>query len=390
MASSRALKAAHGEPLSLRPKRSNGEGSLGRRPNGTWAAAVSLPDGRRKFFYGKTREDVRRKLTRALHAIEVGSLTDSRGVTVGEFLDQWLTEVVQPNVRPWTYKGYEVHVRLHLKPAIGHIPLAKLAPLHVQQLLNAKKSAGLSPKSIRYIRGTLRTALNQAVRWDLLSRNPASVVDGPRVGHYEIRPFTPEEARTFLAAMKGDRLEALYSVALTMGLRQGEALGLCWKEVDLEMGYLRVSKQLQRFGGETRLVEPKTTRSRRTLALPASIASSLKEHHDRQLKEREAAGNNWTETDLVFTTAAGKPIDATRISKDFHRHLDRAGLPQRRFHDLRHSCATLLLVQGVSPRVVMEVLGHSQIALTMNTYTHVLPELRRQAADRMDELIAER
>lgn len=234
---------------------------------------------------------------------------------------------------------------------------------------------------------TLRTALNQAVRWDLLSRNPASVVDGPRVEHYEIRPVTPEEARNFLAAMKGDRLEALYSVALTMGLRQGEALGLCWKEVDLDMGYLRVSKQLQRFGGETRLVEPKTTRSRRTLALPASIARALKEHRDRQLEERSAAGDKWTETGLVFTTSKGQSIDATKISKDFHRHLDRAGLAQRRFHDLRHSCATLQLVQGVSPRVVMEVLGHSQISLTMNTYTHVLPELRRQAADRIDELL---
>jgi integrase len=371
----------------LSPKRSNGEGSLGRRPNGTWAAAVSLPDGRRKFFYGKTKEDVRRKLTQALHAIEVGGLTDSRGLTVGEFLDQWLTETVQPNVRPWTYKGYEVHVRLHLKPVIGHIPLAKLAPLHVQQLLNAKKAAGLSPKSIRYIRGTLRTALNQAVRWDLLTRNPASLVDGPRVGHYEIRPFTPEEARVFLTAMKGDRLEALYSVALTMGLRQGEALGLCWREVDLELGYLRVSKQLQRFGGETHLVEPKTARSRRSLALPASIARALREHRDRQLEERSAAGDKWTETGLVFTTPTGRPIDATRISKDFHRHLNRAGLAQRRFHDLRHSCATLLLVQGVSPRVVMEILGHSQISLTMNTYTHVVPELRRQAADRIDELL---
>jgi len=373
----------------LRPKRANGEGSLGRRANGTWSASVSLPDGRRKFFYGKTKEDARRKLSRALHSIEVGALADSHGISVGEFLDQWLSEVVQPNVRPWTYKGYEVHVRLHLRPAIGHIPLDKLTPLHVQQLLNAKKAEGLSAKSIRYIRGTLRTALNQAVRWDLISRNAAALVDGPRVEHYEIRPFTPEEARTFLAAMKGDRLEALYSVALTMGLRQGEALGLCWKEVDLEMGYLRVSKQLQRFDGETRLVEPKTTRSRRTLALPASIVRSLREHRDRQLKEREAAGDKWNETDLVFTSPTGTSIDATKISKEFHRHLDRAGLPQRRFHDLRHSCATLLLVQGVSPRVVMEVLGHSQISQTMNTYTHVLPELRRQAADRIDDLLYE-
>jgi integrase len=374
----------------LRPKRSNGEGSLGRRPNGTWAAAVSLPNGRRKFFYGKTREEARRKLSAALHAIEVGTLTDARGITVGEFLDQWLAEVVAPNVRPWTYKGYEVHVRLHLKPAVGHIPLAKLAPLHVQQLLNAKKAAGLSAKSIRYIRGTLRTALNQAVRWDLIPRNPAALVDGPRVAHFEIRPFTPEEARRFLAAMKDDRLEALYSVALTMGLRQGEALGLRWEEVDLEMGYLRVSKQLQRFDGQTRLVEPKTSRSRRTLAMPGTIVKLLKEHRDRQLQERENAADKWIETGLVFTTAAGKALDATRVSRDFHVHLDRAGLAQRRFHDLRHSCATLLLVQGVSPRVVMDVLGHSQIALTMNTYTHVIPELRRQAADRMDELLNER
>jgi integrase len=172
-----------------------------------------------------------------------------------------------------------------------------------------------------------------------------------------------------------------------MGLRQEEALGLCWQDVDLELGYLRVSRQLQRFDGETHLVEPKTARSRRSLALPASIARSLREHRDRQLKERSAAGDKWTKTDLVFTTPAGRPIDATKVSKDFHRHLARAGLAQRCFHDLRHSCATLLLVQGVSPRVVMEVLGHSQISLTMNTYTHVVPELRRQAADRIDELL---
>jgi len=371
----------------LRLKRANGEGSISRRSNGSWVAAVSLPNGRRKFFYAKSKDEARRKLTEAQHAIDIGSLSDAHALTVAEYLDQWLVEVVQPNVRPWTYKGYEVHVRIHLKPAIGHIPLAKLAPLHVQQLINSKKQAGLSAKTIRYIRGTLRSALNNAVRWDLLSRNPAALVESPRLSHYEIRPFTPAEARTFLRSIKGDRLEALYSVALTMGLRQGEALGLRWGDVDLEMGYLRVSKQLQRIDGESRLVEPKTERSRRTLALPASIARSLLDHRDSQTRERAAAGERWAETDLVFTTPSGRPIDATRISKEFHHHLRRAGLPQRRFHDLRHSCATLLLVQGVSPRVVMELLGHSQISLTMNTYTHVVPELRRQAADRMDDLL---
>jgi integrase len=351
---------------------------------------VSLPNGRRKFFYAKTREDARRKLSRAIAALDNGQLANARGLTVSDFLDQWLAEVVKPNVRPWTYKGYEVHVRMHLKPTMGHLPLARLTALHVQQALNQRSQSGLKPKTIRYIRGTLRAALTHAVKWELISRNPASSVAIPRVEPYEIQPFTPEEARRFLDSIKGDRLEALYSVALTMGLRQGEALGLRWRDVDLELGYMRINKQLQRINGRSELVEPKTTRSRRQLALPRSIVGSLREHRSRQAAERDDAGERWLDLDLVFSTPNGKPLDATGISREFHRHLDRAGLPQRRFHDLRHSCATLLLVQGVSPRVVMDVLGHSQIAMTMNTYSHVIPELRRNAADRMDDLINDR
>jgi integrase len=190
--------------------------------------------------------------------------------------------------------------------------------------------------------------------------------------------------------MRGERLEALYSVALAMGLRRGETLGLRWQDVDLDLGYLKVSKQQQRWERQTQLVEPKSARSRRPLVMPALIAASLKAHRDRQVQEREEAGDTWVETGLVFTRTNGKPLDATGVSKAIHRHLARAGLAQRRLHDLRHSCATLLLVQGVSPRVVMEILGHSQISLTMNTYTHVVPELRRQAAERMDELLRER
>lgn len=371
-------------------KRANGEGSLSRRANGTWAAVVSLPDGQRRFLYAKTRDEARRKLTRALHAIDSGAEAEVRGGTVGEFLDQWLREVVQPNVRAWTYRGYEAHVRIHLKPLLGDLPLSALTALHVQKALNQKNAEGLKPKSIRYIRGTLRAALNHAVKWGLIERNPAAVVAIPRVEPYEIRPFTPADARTFLNAIKGDRLEALYTVALTMGLRQGEALGLRWRDVDLGLGYLRVSKQLQRLNGRSELVEPKTLRSRRQVAMPMAVAKALREHRERQIVERELARETWANLDLVFSTALGKPLDATAVSKGFHRHLDRAGLAQRRFHDLRHSCATLLLVQGVAPRVVMDVLGHSQIAMTMNTYSHVIPELRRTAADRMDELINDR
>ena len=348
---------------------------------------MSLPSGRRKFIYAKTREEARRKLSLAIVARDAGGLASARGLTVGQFLDQWLDEVARPTVRPWTYKGYEVHVRLHLKPLIGALPLARLNAQHIQQALNQKSREGLKPKTVRYLRGTLRAALNHAVTWDLIPKNPAAVVSSPRVEPYEIQPFTPEEARRFLNAMRGDRLEALFSVALTMGLRQGEALGLRWRDVDLELGYMRISKQLQRINGRSELVEPKTNRSRRQLAMPTSITQALREHRERQLVERRVTGNRWVDMDLVFCNPAGKPLDATRISKEFHQHLERAGLPQRRFHDLRHSCATLLLVQGVAPRVVMDVLGHSQIAMTMNTYSHVIPELRRQAADRMDELI---
>jgi integrase len=325
-----------------------------------------------------------------VHSKDSGTLSDAGGVTVGEFLDQWMADVVQPSVRPWTYKGYEVHVRLHIKPVLGRLPLDALSPRHVQGLLNKKLSEGLSPKTVRYIRGTFRTALRQATRWGLIGRNPVDAVDGPKVERYEIQPFSREEARQFLSAIRGDRLEALYSVALTMGLRQGEALGLRWQDVDLELGYLHVRKQLQRFDGQFQLVEPKTPRSRRMIALPGSIVTSLREHKDRQRDERQAAGERWQDSNLVFTTDRGRPLDGTVVSHTFHRVLDRACLPQRRFHDLRHSCATLLLVQGVSPRVVMDVLGHSQIALTMNTYTHVLPELRREAADRMEALIGDR
>lgn len=374
----------------MAPRRGNGEGSISRRKNGTYQGAIRLPDGRRKYVYGESRDEVRRKLNTAIHALAAGTLSDARGLTVGEFLDQWLEEVVKPSVRPWTLAGYEVHVRLHLKPLIGKVPLDRLTPLHVQQLMNRRISDGMKPKSVRSIRGTLRSALSHGVRWGLLSRNVAALVSSPRVEPYEISPLTPAEAHILLKSLKGDRLEALYSVALTMGLRQGEALGLTWQHVDLELGYVRIAKQLQRIDGQLQLVDPKTPRSRRVIAMPATIVNGLREHRARQNAERARAGERWTDSGFVFTGPEGLPLDGSAISKQFHRVLDRAGLPQRRFHDLRHSCATLLLVQGVSPRVVMDVLGHSQIGLTMNTYSHVIPELRREAADRMDHLLQDK
>jgi integrase len=370
-------------------RRGNNEGSIYQRSNGLWAAIVPGPAGGRKFLYGRTKDEVQRKLAEALHARQLGDVAESGTMTVGEFLDQWLERIAKPSVRPYTYHGYEVQVRVHLKPAIGRLPLDRLEPAHVQALMNSKLSEGLSPKSVRYMHGTLRTALRHAMRWEYVPRNAAALVDGPRQQQYEIQPFTREEARQFLTALKGNRLEALYTVALTMGLRQGEALGLRWQDVDLDMGYIRIAKQLQRIDRKYQLTEPKTARSRRTLAVPPAIIGSLREHKTRQETERTAAGLAWHPTNLVFARPNGYPLNGSVITHHFQKLLKRIGLAQRRFHDLRHSCATLLLAQGVSARVVMEVLGHSQISLTMNTYTHVLPELRREAAERMSDLIRE-
>ena len=253
--------------------------------------------------------------------------------------------------------------------------------------MNNRLAAGLSGKSVAYIHQVLRTALTLAVRWDLVSRNVARLVDRRRIERKSTSPLTPDEAREFLTAIRGHRLEALFSVALALGLRQGEAFGLRWQDVDLATGTLRVNHQLQRINGRLTLVLPKTDRSRRTLVMPPMIVERLREHEGRQVAERLWAGSKWQDSGLVFTNRSGGPTQARRVIEDFHKALAKAGMRRVRFHDLRHSCATLLLVQGVSPRVVMEVLGHSEIAITMNAYSHVVPELQREAAQRMQSIL---
>jgi integrase len=261
-------------------------------------------------------------------------------------------------------------------------------PQAVQALLNAKLASGLSPRSVAIIHSVLRTALGQAVQWDLVPRNVATVVQPPRTPRAEITPLTPTQARVFLDAVRGDRLEALYSVGVALGLRQGEILGMRWEDVDLETGIVRVAQALQRVDGRFVFVEPKSQHSRRTVPMPETVARSIRIHRSRQLEERLAAGARWQESNLVFTTPVGTPLDSRNVTRRFQATLERAGLPRLRFHDLRHTAASLMLAQGVSARAVMETLGHSQIGLTMDTYSHVLPSLRRDAADRMEAILS--
>jgi len=378
--------ARHSEPRSL-SKRRYGVGSVYRRKSdGLWCAAISTGKRQRKL-YGKTAAEVRAKLAAVRAELDKGRLARGPSMALTEFLRLWLETSVKPRVRPLTYAGYKVNVEKHLVPTIGKIRLDQLTPLHVQEMINNRLRAGLSTKSVAYVHQVLRTALGLAVRWDMVSRNVARLVDRPRIQRKPINPLTPDEARRFLAAIRGHRLEALFSVALALGLRQGEALGLRWEDIDFGTGTLHVRNQLQRIEGKLTLVPPKTEKSRRTLVMPALIVDRLREHEKRQLAERLWSGSKWSNTGLVFANRNGDPTQARRVIEQFHKALEHAGLRRVRFHDLRHSCATLLLVQGVSPRVVMEVLGHSEIALTMNAYSHVVPELRQEAALRMQAIL---
>jgi integrase len=235
-----------------------------------------------------------------------------------------------------------------------------------------------------HIRNLLRLVLNRAVRWNMIARNPALFVDVPQIRRAPVAYFGTAQARQLLDAARGERLEALYTVALSLGLRRGEALGLQWQDIDLEAGRLTVCRALQRLRDGLRLVETKTVKAVRTIVLPRYAVRALREHRRRQLEERLFAGSQWHETSLVFTNRSGKPFDPMMLHRDFRRLLRKAGLPDIHFHALRHSAAALMLAQGVPLKTIQEVLGHSSIAVTSGFYAHVGEHLKQEAADAMD------
>jgi integrase len=371
--------------------RGHHEGSVYRRADGRWVATIDLghQDGRRrrKSFYAGTRAAVAEQLHQALRDHQVGlPVRADERLTTGAYLEQWLA-AAQPTMRPRTWQGYALIVRRHWLPAVGRVPLTRLTPGQVQAVLNAKIAAGAAAQTVRNVHAVLRRALNRAVRDGILARNVSSVIDLPQRVAHEAPTISPELARAILAAVSGDSLDALVTLVLASGLRQGEALALRWSDVDLDAGSLTVRRTLLRMGGVVSFSEPKTPRSRRTLALPAGIVSALRAHRARQAQRRLWSGSRWVDGDLVFTSSIGTPLTGGDVTKRFQALLAAAGLPRMRFHDLSHGCASLLLTQGIHPRVVMEQLGHSTIALTMNTYSHVIPALQRDAADRMDAML---
>ena len=367
-------------------RRSNSEGMLRQRPDGLWEARISLPTGKTKSLYGKTKAEALAKMQKANRAVQDGKPLPPEKLKVAAFLGKWL-ESVGAEIRYKTFESYSQNVRSHIIPEIGHIRLGDLTAPDIRSMLNKKRDTGLSPRSIQNIHAILRRALGQAEKDNLVPRNVARLVSPGRVKKPDIQPLTHVEAKKLLAAVRGDRLEGLYTVALAVGLRQGEALGLRWQDVNLEAGTLTVRTALQRQDGVYVLEDPKTDSSRRTVKLPDVSIVSLRQHRERQrleIERWESWGNTW---DLVFTSEKGYPICRNALSKRFRRILAGAGIPRHRYHDLRHTCASFLLAQGVDLKVVQDVLGHSQFSTTADIYAHVLPVLMADAAAKMNEAL---
>ncbi|MFI5281741.1 MAG: tyrosine-type recombinase/integrase [Candidatus Dormibacterales bacterium] len=349
-------------------------------------ADLGVVDGKRcrQKVYGKTQAEVQKRLADILHKKEDGTLPKPGRLTVEAWLKTWLAGV---HKRPRTFEHYELVVRKHIVPLIGSKPLAKLTASDVERLMAAKLAGGLSPRSVHHVRAVLRNALRKAVRDRLISHNVAAEADAPDVPMVEMQTLTPEQVKVFLGAVTGRRLEALYVTTLALGLRRGEVLGLRWSDINLDAGTLRVSRALQwirpigQRRSEPALVEPKSRTSRRALSLPSVALESLRAHRRRWADEKLRLGDRYlNEWDLVFVGPQGEPLNPKTIWSEFHEEiLVGAGLPLIRFHDLRHSCASLLLLAGVPARMVQEILGHSSIGLTLGTYSHVLPGLREQA-----------
>ncbi len=373
-------------------KRGNGEGTIHRRKDGGWCAqyTVYTAEGRkRKTIYGKTRAEVGGKLAKALSDREGGLVFDSSNITVGEYLDRWLVECAKGTVRESTFERYEYAIRPHIKPALGRAKLKSLTPAHVRGFYREKLDAGLASATVHKMHIVLHKALDQAVADGLIPRNVTDAIKVPRVDREEINPLTGEEANHLIEAARSDRLEALYVLAIHTGLRQGELLALKWEDLDLEAGTLRVRRTLTYAGGKHSLAEPKTKKSRRTVRLTTGAVAALRDHLERQMGEMERLGSLYKRGGFVFANKTGGTINPSNLrNRSFARLLKCAGLPQTtRFHDLRHTCATLLLSRNVNPKIVSEMLGHANIAITLDTYSHVLPDMQEKAAKALEEAL---
>jgi len=379
--------------MARKKQQGNGSGTVYPRKNKngkvtSYLGSYFTPDGKRRYVSAKTKTACREKMRRAISEADQGFVFDAGKQSVGGYMVRWLEDFAKADLAPRTYHNYKLQIREHIVPAFGPMKLSKLDTPNIQALYSAKLRDGLKPSSVRYIHTVLHRALSKAVELRLIARNPAASADPPKVRHEEITPLSMDQTRVFLDAARGQKFEALYVLSLTCGLRMGESLGLKWSDIDLKAGTLRVNRQLQRIreGGGLVFSEPKNA-SRRTIDLPQRALEALWTHRKRQAEEKLKAAD-YEDSGLVFATRRGTPQDAQNvINRHFKPLLKQADLPPIRWHDLRHTCATLLLGRGVHPKLVQHLLGHASITMTLDRYSHWIPSMGRQAADGMDEAL---
>ena len=379
-------------------KRGNGEGSISRRKGGGWIAQYYADIGgkrKRKTLYGKSRQEAATSLAKAISDRDGGYVYDAGKLTVGDYLKLWLADSIKGVAKETTYANYSYITRVHASPAIGHVKLRILTPAHVRSFYGEKSRTPLSNGTVNKMHVVLRKALTQAVSDGLIPRNATDGVKPPKVSApgEEISPLDSEESAAFLDAARGERFEALYLVALHCGLREGELLALRWSDVDLEAlkPALLVRRTITRGEDGRGWVVGATTKSGRgrRVRLTRHAVAALKDHRRRQLEERIGVSGRWSDLELVFPNECGGLFNPSNLrNRSFKRIKTRADVREDlRFHDLRHTCATLLLSKGVNVKVVSEMLGHASITITLNTYSHVLPDMQDTATEAMESAL---
>jgi len=343
-----------------------------------------------------TKKEAERALAEALHQIDTGVFIKPGRLTLADFLQRWLKDYARPNLAPRTTEGYETIIRCHLVPAIGAIPLTQLKPQHIQGYYSDMLSSGrcadkapLSPTTVRQHHMVLHRALRFAIRWGLISKNPVDAIEPPRCHRSEIHIMNEDNIHTLLEAAKHTPYHALFYLALFTGMRRSELLALRWCDVELALGQISVNRSLHRLRDKSVVFAmPKTAKGRRGIALPPSATLILKDHRDRLEHIRIRDGRELQEADLVFSHLDGTPLLPDSVSQAWRRITRRDGLQGVRLHDARHSHASLMLKQGIHPKIVQERLGHAGIQVTLDTYSHVVPGLQEAAAARFDQLMS--
>ncbi|MDQ6949552.1 MAG: site-specific integrase [Actinomycetota bacterium] len=367
-------------------KRTRGYGAVYHRPDGRWEGQIRIPGGRRQSFYARTRRDVIHRLSEARWALGQGLPVSAGTTSLETYFGRWLA-LTASRLRPSTVRAYRLDAQ-RLLPYLGQVPLRSLMPGMIVSTYASLMESGLSARSVEQTHCVLHLALKQAMHWGIIGRNPSELVTPPRPRTREMTALNRCQLQHLLSATAGSRWHTLWVLLGTTGMRLGESLGLKWDDVDLQQGRLVVRRTLLRHPGRGLIfAPPKTEKSRRTIYLSGVARRSLL-HHRQGEPERRAQAVDWREYGLVFTNLRGGPVESGEINRTLTRCLQRVGLPHIRVHDLRHTVASILLESGVHPKIVQELLGHSTIRLTLDTYSHLTPALHQEAARTMDRVIA--